>query len=153
MTWLKNRKEPSNEKGNMAKQPLSIKTQGMRELRRKISVLDGNFDQLKELHEDVAKIVAFRASQLAPVQSGELRDTIRASGTKTAGRVRAGFKRVPYAGPVHFGWSTRPDAAKGWRGGPILPNPFLYDALDERHNEVFETYFKGVKKIQRKAGL
>jgi len=153
MTWLKNRNEPANEKGNMAKQPLSIKTQGMRELRRKISVLDGNFDQLKELHEDLAKIVAFRASQLAPVQSGELRDTIRASGTKTAGRVRAGFKRVPYSGPVHFGWSTRPDAAKGWRGGPILPNPFLYDALDERHNEVFETYFKGVKKIQRKAGL
>jgi hypothetical protein len=153
MTWLKSRKEPANEKGNMAKQPLSIKTQGMRELRRKISVLDGNFDQLKELHEDLAKIVAFRASQLAPVQSGELRDTIRASGTKTAGRVRAGFKRVPYSGPVHFGWSTRPDAAKGWRGGPILPNPFLYDALDERHNEVFETYFKGVKKIQRKAGL
>ena len=153
MTWLKSRKEPANEKGNMAKQPLSIKTQGMRELRRKISVLDGNFDQLKELHEDVAKIVAFRASQLAPVQSGELRDTIRASGTKTAGRVRAGFKRVPYSGPVHFGWGTRPDAAKGWRGGPILPNPFLYDALDERHNEVFETYFKGVKKIQRKAGL
>ena len=137
----------------MVKQPLSIKTQGMKELRRKISVLDGNFDDLKELHTDLAKIVADRASQLAPVKSGKLRDTIRASGTKTAGRVRAGFKRVPYAGPVHFGWATRPDFNKGWQGGPILPNPFLYDALDERHNEVFETYFNGVKKIQRKAGL
>jgi len=138
----------------MVKQPVSIKTQGMKVLRRRLSVLDAGFDDLKELHEDVAKIVAFRASQLAPIgKTKELRDTIRASGTKTAGRVRAGFKRVPYAGPVHFGWATRPDFNKGWQGGPILPNPFLYDALDERHNEVFETYFKGVKKIQKKAGL
>tara|TARA_R100001129_G_scaffold60964_1_gene41413 strand:- start:2199 stop:2615 length:417 start_codon:yes stop_codon:yes gene_type:complete len=138
----------------MVKQPLSIKTQGMKVLRRRLSVLDAGFDDLKELHEDVAKIVAFRASQLAPIgKTKELRDTIRASGTKTAGRVRAGFKSVPYAGPVHFGWATRPDFNKGWQGGPILPNPFLYDALDERHNEVFETYFKGVKKIQKKAGL
>ncbi len=137
----------------MAKQPQSIKVQGMRELRRKISVLDGNFDQLKDLHEDLAMMVAERSSQLAPIRTGRLRETIRASGTKTAGRVRAGFKRVPYAGPVHFGWATRPNYAKGWQGGPIEPNPFLYDALDQRRGEVFDAYFKGIKKIQRKAGL
>ena len=127
----------------MAKQPQSIKVQGMRELRRKISVLDGNFDQLKDLHEDLAMMVAERSSQLAPIRTGRLRETIRASGTKTAGRVRAGFKRVPYAGVIHFGFPAR----------GIKPQPFLYDALDERHNEVFETYFNGVKKIQKKAGL
>ena len=127
----------------MVKQPLSIKTQGMKELRRKISVLDGNFDDLKELHTDLAKIVADRASQLAPVKSGKLRDTIRASGTKTAGRVRSGFKRVPYAGVIHFGFPAR----------GIKPQPFLYDALDQRRDEVLDRYFQGVKKIQKKAGL
>ena len=127
----------------MVKQPLSIKTQGMKELRRKISVLDGNFDDLKELHTDLAKIVADRASQLAPVKSGKLRDTIRASGTKTAGRVRSGFKRVPYAGVIHFGFPAR----------GIKPQPFLYDALDQRRDEVLDRYFQGVKKIQKKAVL
>ena len=127
----------------MVKQPLSIKTQGMKELRRKISVLDGNFDDLKELHTDLAKIVADRASQLAPVKSGKLRDTIRESGTKTAGRGRSGFKRVPYAGVIHFGFPAR----------GIKPQPFLYDALDQRRDEVLDRYFQGVKKIQKKAGL
>jgi hypothetical protein len=116
-------------------------------------MLDKEFDDLKWLHQDLAEIVANRAEALAPVRTGRLKQSIRAAGTKTAGRVRAGFKRVPWTGPVHFGWATRPDAAKGWRGGPIHPNPFLYDALDERHNQVFETYFEGIKKIQRKAGL
>ena len=125
----------------------------MRELRKNLSMLDDDFEDLKELHLDLAEMVAERAASLAPVLTGRLRQTIRASGTKTGGRVRAGFKRVPYAGPVHFGWATRPDAAKGWRGGPIHPNPFLYDALDQRRNQVFNAYFQGVKKIQRKAGL
>jgi len=116
-------------------------------------MLDDDFEDLKELHLDLAEMVAERAASLAPVRTGRLKETIRASGTKTAGRVRAGFKRVPWTGPVHFGWATRPDAAKGWRGGPIHPNPFLYDALDQRRNQVFNAYFEGVKKIQRKAGL
>tara|TARA_R100001594_G_scaffold150381_1_gene211330 strand:+ start:2697 stop:3047 length:351 start_codon:yes stop_codon:yes gene_type:complete len=116
-------------------------------------MLDKEFDDLKGLHQDLAEIVMDRALALAPYRTGRLKQTIRASGTQTAGRVRAGFKRRPYIPAVHFGWATRPDAAKGWRGGPIHPNPFLYDALDERHNQVFETYFEGIKKIQRKAGL
>lgn len=126
----------------------------MRQLRRKMSMLDQDFEDLKQIHEDVAKIVADRARQLAPKgPTGNLRETIRESGTKTGGRVRAGFARVPYAGPIHFGWSTRPDAQKRWRGGPIEPNPFLYDALDDRYNEVFDTYFTQIKNLQRKNGL
>lgn len=131
----------------------TVEAEGMRQFRRRLSMLDKEFDDLKWLHQDLAEIVANRAEALAPVRTGRLKQSIRAAGTKTAGRVRAGFKRVPWTGPVHFGWATRPDAAKGWRGGPIHPNPFLYDALDERHNQVFETYFEGIKKIQRKAGL
>ena len=137
----------------MAQKPLSVKALGMRELRKNLSMLDDDFEDLKELHLDLAKMVADRAEALAPVRTGRLKETIRASGTKTAGRVRAGFKRFPYIAPVHFGWPTRPNDAKGWLGGPIQPNPFLYDALDQRYNKVFEAYFRGVKEIQRKAGL
>ena len=131
----------------------TVEAEGMRELRKKLRRMDNGMDNLKGLHLDLAEIVANRAEALAPVRTGRLKQSIRAAGTQTAGRVRAGYKRVPWTGPGHFGWATRPDAAKGWRGGPIHPNPFLYDALDERHNQVFETYFQGIKKIQRKAGL
>ncbi len=137
----------------MAKKPLSVKALGMRELRKNLSMLDDDFEDLKELHLDLARMVADRAEALVPVRTGRLKETIRAAGTKTAGRVRAGFARVPHAGPIHFGWSTRPNDALGWRGGPIEPSPFLYDALDQRYNQVFEAYFRGVKEIQRKAGL
>jgi len=143
MTWLKSRKEPANEKGNMAKQPLSIKTQGVKELRRELRKMGDDMQDLKELNLDVATLVSTRAKDIVPRRTGNLADTIRPSGTKTAGRVRAGFNRVPYAGVIHFGWPAR----------RIEPQPFLYDALDQRRSEVLETYFKGVKKIQRKAGL
>ena len=138
-------------------QPNSLKIQGAKELRRKISMLDGDFEDLKALNYDVAKVVADKAYNLAPLgtgkNAGRLRETIRAAGTKTGGRVRAGLAKVPYAGPIHFGWATRPDSSKGWRGGPIAPNPFLYDALDDRRHEVLDTYFRGVKTLQRKRGL
>tara|TARA_Y100000593_G_scaffold58526_1_gene108745 strand:- start:9500 stop:9856 length:357 start_codon:yes stop_codon:yes gene_type:complete len=118
-------------------------------------MLDAGFDDLKKLHEELAQMVADTAARRAPYRTGKTQKSIRAAGSKTAGRVRAGWNRPGYKHipAIHFGWATRPDAAKGWRGGPIHPNPFLYDALDERHGEVFNAYFQGVKKIQRKAGL
>ena len=98
----------------------TVKAEGMRELRKKLRRMDNGMDNLKGLHLDLAEIVANRAEALAPVRTGRLKQSIRPSGTQTAGRVRAGYKRVPWTGPVHFGWATRPDAAKGWRGGPTL---------------------------------
>jgi len=127
----------------MAKPPKMYIMQGDKEFKRMLSALDAKFDDLKEFHLDLAELVMARALSRAPVRTGRLRETIRASGTKTAGRVRAGFKRVPYAGVIHFGWPAR----------RIQPQPFLYDALDQRRNEVFNRYFDGIKKIQRKAGL
>jgi hypothetical protein len=127
----------------MARKTQSIKVQGARELRRELRKMGNDMENLKALNLDVATIVSNRAKDLVPRRTGALADTIRPSGTKTAGRVRAGFRRVPYAGPVHFGWPAR----------RIQPQPFLYDALDQRRGEVLDRYFEGIKKIQRKAGL
>ena len=121
----------------------SIKATGVKELRRELRRMGDDLDDLKALNLDVATLVSDRAKELVPRRTGNLADTIRPAGTKTAGRVRAGFKRVPYAGVIHFGFPAR----------RIQPQPFLYDALDQRRGEVFDAYFKGVKKIQRKAGL
>ena len=83
----------------------TVEAEGMRELRKKLRRMDNGMDNLKGLHLDLAEIVANRAEALAPVRTGRLKQSIRPSGTQTAGRVRAGFKRVPWTGPVHFGWA------------------------------------------------
>ena len=128
---------------------MAVRIEGHREVRRRIRQISDDLDQkaakgeLKAINQRAAEIVAGRAEQLVPVQSGRLRDTIRAAGTQKSGRVRAGFKRVPYAGPIHFGW-----AARG-----IVPQPFLYQALDQRRLEVFLHYDQQLESWFKKHGL
>lgn len=83
------------------------KVEGGRELRRTLRQAGDDLQDLTKAHREAAEIAARASSALAPVKSGRLRDTIRAAGTKTAGVVRAGFARVPYAGPIHWGWGRR----------------------------------------------
>ncbi len=118
-----------------------VEIEGLKELAKALKSAAGDVADLKKANLEAAKVVAERGVDLAPVRSGNLRDTIRAAGQQAFGVVRAGNRGdVPYAAPVHWGWGTRPNWAKGWRGGPIAPNPFLYDALDDRRDEVVETY-------------
>ena len=85
----------------------SIKATGVKELRRELRKMGDDLEDLKALNLDVATLVSDRAKDIVPRRTGTLADTIRPTGTKTAGRVRAGFKRVPYAGVIHFGWPPR----------------------------------------------
>jgi len=93
----------------------------------------------------MAQVVANRAKQLAPVKTGRLSDSIRPSGTKTASRVRAGYKRIGnYAGVTHFGTPNRL-----FRRGQ-QPQPFLYQALEEEARTVFEMYDENLQNIIKK---
>lgn len=127
----------------------SVEIEGHRELRRKINRITDDVDkqnakgELKAMNLAAAEIVENRATELVPVRTGTLRDTIRAAGTQKYGRVRAGFARVPYAGPIHFGWAAR----------NIRPNPFLYNALDDRRVEVFRSYEKQMSDLIRRRRL
>jgi HK97 gp10 family phage protein len=86
---------------------------------------------MKETHRKAGEIVAAAAKPLAPVRTGALATTITSSPTKYQGRVRIGRgASIPYAGPIHFGWPAR----------RIKPQPFVYDALDERREEVLQAY-------------
>jgi len=110
--------------------------------------------QLKAVHLKTAMIVYRSAALRVPVRTGKLKSTLRPAATATYGAVRIGGKRsAPYAGPIHFGWPSRPAAARGWRGGPIQPNPFLYDALDNRRDEVEDAFFKFMVKAAKQAGF
>jgi hypothetical protein len=131
-----------------------IQINGLKETRaalRGVSV-DSKQD-IKQAHRAAAEIVAKQAKYEVPRRSGALEASIRAAATQTQGKVKAGFARTPYAGPIHFGWPTRPNPAKGWRGGPIRPQPFIYEAADKRIDEVVGAYEKRVGEIIRKYGL
>jgi hypothetical protein len=135
------------------------------------SLGDDAVNDIKKAHAEAAKIVEGTAKTLAPRHgatsvasgrpywrtpshaSGQLAGTIRSSGQQRGGFVRAGKKLVPYVGPVHFGWPSRPNASKNWQGGPIRPNPFLYDALDKRREEVADAFAGYIDDIRRKHGI
>lgn len=127
----------------------AVRIDGHREARRRINRILDDMDQkaargeLKNMNLEAAEIVAERARSLVPVRTGTLRDTIRPAGTQKSGRVRAGFKRVPYAGAIHFGWAAR----------NIDPSLFLYDALDQRRQEVLKHYDQQLEALIKKYDL
>ena len=121
-----------------------VSVEGARELRKALKTVgDEAKAGLKEVNVEVAEIVARAAVTRVPTQSGALRETIRAAGAQTRASVKAGFKKVPYAGPIHFGWPAR----------NIAPQPFLYDALDARRGEVVDAYQNGMADLLKKNGL
>ncbi|HEY7821973.1 MAG TPA: hypothetical protein VIG24_04025 [Acidimicrobiia bacterium] len=128
---------------------------GYRQLKKELRQLgDEAVASLKQTNKEAADLVADTARPDIPVRSGRLKGTLRTTGTMRGGVVRMGRKAVPYAGPIHFGWPNRPNQAKGWRGGPIAPNPFLYEAMDERVQDVMDLYSKYLETLptSRKLG-
>jgi hypothetical protein len=67
---------------------------------------------LKDANRQVADIVLEAARP--PVRTGRLAGSGRAAGTQAAAIVRAGGARVPYAGPIHWGWGARNIRANPW---------------------------------------
>ena len=122
----------------------AVEVEGARQLRKALTELgDDAVDDLKVVNMEGVDIVLAEALTRVPVRSGRLYETVRGSATKTRGTIRAGFKKVPYAGPIHFGWPAR----------NIEPNLFLYDAVDERRAEVIAVYKKNIGKLIKKNGL
>ena len=121
----------------------SIKVEGLNKLVRQLKQLNPDLvDEMKRANRDIADSLVPVAKRKAPKRTGRLADSIRSSGQARSGVVRAGKARVPYAGPIHFGWASR----------RIRPQPFLYDALDERRSVIEREYVSRVDKIVRKVG-
>lgn len=116
-----------------------IQVVGGRELQSALRRAGVEIQDLKDVHLAAAKVVEASAEQIVPVLTGTLQGTIRSAGQRSRGVVRAGFKRTPYVGPIHFGWP----------GHNIAPNPFLYEAADKRADEVIDLYERRVKKVIR----
>ena len=118
-----------------------VEVEGGPQLRRAFRKLGDRADDLKPLHGDIADVVGDAADDRVPVMTGRLKRARKDRATKTRAAVEYGGRGIPpYAGVIHFGWHAR----------NIEPNPFLYDALDDRRGAVADKYAEGIgQMVQR----
>ena len=120
----------------MAAKP-AVKFNGAAEFRAKLQQMGVDLKDFKTINKLIAENVAGDARSRAPRDSGTLAGDIRGGGTKTRAYVSVGRKKIPYAGPIHFGWPAR----------NIQAQPFLYEAIDSRADDVREVYAKRVDEL------
>ncbi len=118
----------------------AVQVEGGPQLRKAFKKMGDRLDDLKDVHAAAGEIVASEARSIVPVRSGVLADSIRTDRRAAGASVLAGRSRVPYAGVIHFGWPAH----------NIEPQPFLYEALDRRRDEVADQYERAVDDLVRK---
>jgi hypothetical protein len=124
--------------------PIRADVVGLREVQRDLRKLgDDTKTEMKDTHKAAAEVVVLGAKRLVPYRTGALANSIRALASNTSGRVRAGSASVPYAGPIHFGWPAR----------RIAPQPFIYDAMDQRVDEIRGLYDQRINELIEKYDL
>ncbi|GGM78456.1 hypothetical protein GCM10012275_56340 [Longimycelium tulufanense] len=126
-----------------------VRVEGARELRRELQRLsdrNGMRRAMRGVHIEVAHLVSGQATREAPRKSGRLASTVKGTATETKAVVQAGTgKRVPYAGPVHFGApATRAKNPKN-----IKPNRFIYRAMARRYEETRRAFRDAVYRVLR----
>lgn len=140
-----------------------VKVEGLSKVRRDLKKLAKDVDygdQFLAVNKTLADAVAGESKNYVPVRSGALQAAIRGAASAKSARVKVGGKlskeargvlggygagkgSVPYAGPIHFGWPAR----------FIKPQPFIYDAIDKRRDEVKDRYEQLIKKLIRQNDL
>ncbi len=109
--------------------------QGGRELRRTLKEAGIDLSNLRNVHRQAAEVAALASRGQAPQRTGKLAASIRAGATQRAGIVRAGFARVPYANPIHWGWPAH----------HITGNPFLTRAAQDTETRWVRLYLDYVE--------
>ncbi len=92
----------------------TVEVSGARKLRRSLRRAGLDMTELRAVNQRVGAVVVNRATRTAPERTGLLASTIRAGAAQTNAAIRAGRARVPYAGPIHWGWPARGIAAQPW---------------------------------------
>ena len=115
-----------------------LQIEGLRDVQKAMrNFSDDSRNDMKETHRKAGQIVVDGAARLVPVRSGALLASLKSAPTQRQGRVRVGSAAVPYAGPIHFGWPAR----------HIQPNPFIYEVLDGRRQEVYAMYAERISEL------
>ena len=124
-----------------------VKVEGLASVQRQLKKMSEDVDyqaaEFLSVNKTIAAAVAGDSKAFVPVLSGALASSVREAATKKSAKVKAGGYGVNYAGPIHFGWPAR----------RIKPQPFFYDAIDKRRDEIKERYEKLVDDLIKKHDL
>lgn len=115
----------------------SVRVIGSKQLRASLKRAGLELDDLKAVNAAVAQLVAAAAASRAPQRSGRLAGSIRGNRAVSRARVMAGGSRLPYAGPIHWGWPAR----------SIEANPFIRAAAVATEPAWTDRYERGVAAV------
>lgn len=85
----------------------SVQIEGLNRYIRELQGLGLDLDDLKGAFAGIARKGALLAARFAPRRTGALAASIRGNRAKNKAIVYAGRARVPYAGPINYGWQAR----------------------------------------------
>ena len=112
-----------------------IEVVGGRQLRASLKRCGADLDDLTDASTSGSERRRSSRGSTRPRRTGALAATVRGSGTKTRAVVRAGYARVPYAGPIHWGWPAH----------GITAQPWLVDAAVDSQPAWLPAYLAAVK--------
>jgi hypothetical protein len=132
--------------------PVAVRVEGLRTFTRALKDVDRELPKAVRLANNrVATIVVDAARPEVPVKSGRAKATLKAKSTRTAVRVQAGSKRVPYYGWLDFGGKTGIDRS--------VSRPFytagryIYPSYSANGDQVVGVMVEEYSAIARDAGL
>lgn len=128
-----------------------IQVDGLNEARKQINKVQNIDKELRAAGKEAGEILITEIRRTAKFSnkahrpsSGKLLRTLRTVSLAKGAAIRMGNARVPYAGPIHFGWAYD----KNWFiKKNIRPNPFMFRAFGWRKKDILEAYQKQVDKL------
>jgi len=108
----------------------TLKVEGLDNLIRTLNRAGIDLSDMKRANRSAGEIVARDAIGRAPRLTGKLVASVRPTQAVRRARVNAGGARVPYAGPIHWGWQAR----------NIAPNPFISWGAQATEPQWVESY-------------
>lgn len=122
---------------------MSVRVEGLNKTVRALQKVGAEADDLKDVFSEIAARGAELASSFAPRRTGRLAATVRGNRAKNKAVVAAGRARVPYAGPINYGWPAR----------SIKPALFMQRADEALAPQAVALLEAGLNDVIRKAGL
>ena len=118
----------------------TVVVHGARELARTLKEFGDGLDDLKDANQAVSAMVAREAASRAPRRTGRLAGSVRGSRQQAKAVVMVGSAKVPYAGPIHWGWPKR----------GIPRRPFVVDAAAATQSAWLGEYEQNIQRLADK---
>lgn len=134
-----------------------IDVEGLRQTNRELKALEADKADIIASNVNAAETLIKAAIPLVPELTGALRSTLKPARVQNYAEARGGSARVPYANPIHWGWSIVGPRHKGTLAPGtvrnIQPQPFFSKALGYTKDEIIANYERDMQNLINKYGL